>query len=219
MVHRRINILVIGDLRKFRAGARLRLKAFYAGALLRRDAWANRVHLRIIVGAGGTNFPGWISTDYPLVNIADWNSVSRYFRAGSVEAILAEHVWEHLDGTRAAAAARNCFALLKPGGYLRIAVPDGLHPDPGYIDSVRPGGHGRGSEDHKVLHTHRSLAIVLEEAGFRVTLLEWFDEAGHFHFRDWDPAMGHVSRSTRFDERNARNPTAYTSIIVDALKA
>lgn len=97
-------------------------------------------------------------------------------------------------------------------------MPDGYHPDPHYIEYVRPGGTGAGSDDHKVPYTYDSLRQLLEQAGFRVKLLEWFDENGRFHFEKWDAAMGFIERSTRFDERNTENPTAYTSLIVDAFK-
>jgi predicted SAM-dependent methyltransferase len=106
----------------------------------------------------------------------------------------------------------------RSGRHLRIAVPDGLHPDPKYIDHVKPGGTGPGCEDHQVLYTYRTLVGLLEAAGFEVRLLEWFDEEGQFHFREWDPDDGLVCRSTRYDERNAHDPTAYTSIIADAVK-
>jgi predicted SAM-dependent methyltransferase len=174
--------------------------------------------VRVIIGASGTAAPGWIPSEYPIVDVADVRTLRPYFRDASVRAFLAEHVWEHLAPAEAARAAENCYRLLVPGGYLRIAVPDGLHPDPAYIEYVRPGGSGAGSDDHKVLYTHRSLSALLQQAGFQVRLLEWFDERGQFHLSDWDPAAGPVSRSSRFDERNVRNPTAYTSLIADAVR-
>jgi predicted SAM-dependent methyltransferase len=174
--------------------------------------------LRVIIGAGGIEFPGWLSTEYPVTDFTDSGSLRRLFRPSSVAAFVAEHVWEHLTPEQAAAAARNCFEFLKPGGYLRIAVPDGLHPDASYIEYVRPGGTGLGSDDHKVLYNYRTLSATLEAAGLVVHLLEWFDEEGVFHFSDWDPEAGFVFRSARFDERNRDKPTTYTSIIVDAVK-
>jgi predicted SAM-dependent methyltransferase len=194
------------------------LRPVYGAYRLRRALRASRGLLRIVVGAGGTSYSGWIPTEFPLVDVANLQSLKRFFRKGSVDAVLAEHVWEHLSLEQAAAGARNCNWLLKSGGRLRIAVPDGLHPDKKYIEEVRPGGHGEGSDDHKVLYTYRSLRTLLESAGFRVNLLEWFDVNGEFQYREWDPSLGFVARSTRFDERNATNPTAYTSIIADAVK-
>ena len=41
-----------------------------------------------------------------------------------------------------------------PGGNFRIAVPDGFHTDPSYIENVKPGGTGEGSEDHKNLFNY-----------------------------------------------------------------
>jgi len=185
---------------------------------LREAIRASGSQLKVIIGAGETSFVGWLATDYPLVDITDLNSLKSWFRIGSVQALLAEHVWEHLVPEQAHAAAVNCYRLLKPGGYLRIAVPDGLHPNPEYVDHVKPGGTGPGSEDHHFLYTYRTLVKLLEAAGFEVCLLEWFDEAGTFHFREWDPNDGFVCRSTRYDERNGHDPTAYTSIIADAVK-
>lgn len=153
-----------------------------------------------------------------LVNVADRRSLRGFFSEASVQAIPAEHVCEHLNPDQAAAGARNSYWLLKGGGYLRSAVPDGLHRDKEYIDYVRPDGHGAGSDDHKVLYTYQTLSKLLEDAGFSVALLEWFDTDGRFQYKEWDPALGCISRSTRFDERNSTNPTTYTSLIVDAVK-
>jgi predicted SAM-dependent methyltransferase len=49
-------------------------------------------------------------------------------------------------------------------------------------------------------------------------LLEYFDEQGEFHHEEWNAEEGFIKRSTRFDPRNTTNPTAYTSLIVDARK-
>jgi predicted SAM-dependent methyltransferase len=53
-----------------------------------------------------------------------------FFQESSLDAILAEHVWEHLSLNEASIAAKNCFKYLKHGGYVRVAVPDGYHPSP-----------------------------------------------------------------------------------------
>ena len=185
---------------------------------LRREVRKRGRNLRIIVGASGSAAPDWISTEYPFVDITDRRSLLRLFKPGEVSALLAEHVWEHLTPEQARNAARSCFTLLKPGGHIRVAVPDGNHPDPEYIDYVRPGGHGAGADDHKVLYTLDSLSEVFSAVGFQVRPLEWFDASGTFHAIDWDPKDGYVSRSTRFDERNREKRTAYTSLIIDAVK-
>lgn len=45
-------------------------------------------------------------------------------RPASVEEILSVQVWEHLDRAEAKAAMQECQRVLKPGGFLRIDVPD-----------------------------------------------------------------------------------------------
>lgn len=194
------------------------LKKWRYSRNLRADIRSHQENLKIIVGASSTAMPDWVSTEYPYVNIADAPNLDEWFLPSSVKAILAEHVWEHLTEVQAKSAVANCLALLEPGGYLRLAVPDGNHPDTDYIDYVKPGGYGEGSGDHRVLYTIESLSRLLHEAGFVVDPLEWFDSHGKFHKVAWDTAKGMVSRSTRFDPRNHANPTAYTSLIVDAVK-
>lgn len=173
---------------------------------------------KIIVGASDTQLEGWVPTNKGALNLLlnrDW---AAYFKPNSLNAILAEHVWEHLSPEEARIASMHCFRFLKPGAYLRIAVPDGLHPDPAYIDQVKPGGSGSGSDDHKVLYTHKTLSNLLESVGFEIRLLEYFDEDGEFHYSEWSPDDGMITRSSKFDRRNAVMPNAYTSLILDALK-
>jgi len=175
--------------------------------------------IRVIIGSGGTTCPGWIATDYPVVDITNKKVLAVFFEKNSVHGFLAEHVWEHLTVEEALVAAQNCFELLENKGHLRIAVPDGYHCDGNYIEEVRPGGFGAGSDDHKVLYNYQSLSVLLKNVGFKVDLLEWFDEEGGFHHRGWSPNDGMVVRSTRYDERNKENPCAFTSLIIDAVKA
>jgi len=187
-----------------------------------RDALKQALHKlaakKIIVGSASTQQEGWLSTNYPTLDLADDRTFAALTGTGTVANFLAEHVWEHLSPEDAARACGNCFAYLKPGGVLRIAVPDGLHTDADYIAQVKPGGYGPGADDHKVLYDYRTLSALLEQAGFKIRLLEWFDEQGRFHHEDWDAADGFVMRSTSNDQRNRENPTAYTSLIIDAIK-
>lgn len=180
--------------------------------------WRARNDLKVIVGSAATRQEGWISTDYPLLDLTDAQTFSALFDSGSVSNFLAEHVLEHLSPEDGAKACSNCFTYLKPGGRLRIAVPDGFHPDAHYIDQVKPGGSGPGADDHKILYNYRTLSSLLENAGYNVQLLEWFDELGNFRHVDWDARNGLVVRSTRFDPRNKVNHTTYTSLILDASK-
>jgi predicted SAM-dependent methyltransferase len=174
--------------------------------------------VRIVLGASGIYDAGWIPTEIGVLDILNLGHWSRVFAENSIDAILAEHVWEHLTPEQGLLAARHCLRFLKPGGYLRVAVPDGFHPDPNYIEWVRVGGSGAGADDHKVLYTRDTFRRLFEQAGFDVELLEYFDSAGVFHAVEWDPAAGKIFRSRRFDERNQNGQLNYTSLILDARK-
>lgn len=170
---------------------------------------------KIVIGASGIFQQGWIPTEIESLNIVNPDDWKRYFQDGQIDAMLAEHVWEHVTEEQGVFAATLCFRYLKPGGYVRVAVPDGLHPDPSYIEHVRVGGLDKG---HKTLYTYTTLSKVFESAGFRVDLLEYFDEQGQFHYKEWHPAEGMIYRSKRFDHRNKAGLLNYTSIILDAWK-
>ncbi|HRN50983.1 MAG TPA: methyltransferase domain-containing protein [Anaerolineales bacterium] len=174
--------------------------------------------LRLVVGADGTYYRGWLHTDINLLDITSEKDWAKFFRGSSLSAILAEHVWEHLSQEDSAKALRLCHRYLKPGGYLRIAVPDGFHPDPQYIAFVKPGGNGPGADDHKVLYTHSTLAEALANAGFIVNALEYYTDAGQFIYSDWQPEDGMVQRSSRFDGRNTDGVLRYTSLVIDGKK-
>jgi len=177
-----------------------------------------RSDIRLLLGSGGTTLKDFVSTDFPQFDICNRKSFKKFLQPDTVSIFLAEHVLEHLSLSDGSTAASNCFEFLKPGGTFRIAVPDGFHPDPNYIAQVRPNGCGPGASDHKVLYNHHTLSVMLESVGYKVQLLEWFDHAGCFHFKEWDKDTGFIRRSTRFDPRNSVNPTAFTSLIVDAIK-
>jgi predicted SAM-dependent methyltransferase len=182
-----------------------------------RRAVAHGAPLRIAVGAESRAAPGWITTEYTYHDIADRRDWERYFAKESLDAILAEHVFEHLEPDAALRAARLCYEFLKPGGRLRAAVPDGLHPDPAYIEWVDIGGTGPGAWDHKVLYRYDSFRELFTRAGFAVRLLEYWDERRMLHQTEWDPAEGPIRRSIRFDTKD-RGGFRYSSIILDAIR-
>ena len=172
--------------------------------------------LRIVVGSGGTVQPGWTDTEKTYLDLLDPKGWEKYFKPGCIDAILAEHVWEHLTLEQGFIAATTCRRFLKKGGYLRVAVPDGRHPDRGYIDRVKPGGTGPGADDHKVLYDCVTLSEIISRAGLEVRPLEYFDKNGEFVFNDWSVADGMIHRSCRYDERNRDGKLNFTSVIIDA---
>ena len=175
--------------------------------------------LKVIIGAAGKSQTGWIPTEVEFLDVRKpekgWE---QFFAKHPIDALLAEHVWEHLTPQEGVISAKLCFKHLRPGGHFRVAVPDGFHPGPEYFALVKPGGVGPGADDHKVLYNHLTLAQLLDEAGFEVVLLEYHDAYGQFHYQKWDPADGLIRRSREFDPRNKNGELRYTSLIVDAYK-
>ncbi len=177
--------------------------------------------LKIILGAGEQTYPGWIPSQKEQLNLLDRDDWGRSFGNRRMDALLCEHVWEHLTEEEARAAARICYEFLKPGGYLRCAVPDKNFPDAEYQKMVQVGGPGpqdHPAADHKIVYDYLLFCDVFQSAGFLVDLLEYCDEQGRFHFNYWDPADGVIYRSLRSDHRNQNGKLGFVSLILDAKK-
>lgn len=178
--------------------------------------------IKIVIGAGEyMNNPGWIHTQEEDLDLLDERTWVNRFHETYVDAILAEHVWEHLTYEEGLKAAELCMKFLKPSGYIRCAVPDGYFPDESYQRIVQVGGPGpkdHPAAGHKFVHNFQTLTKMFETAGFVVTLLEYFDEEGMFHQNHWDGADGVIFRSKKFDPRNHGDKMAFPSLIIDAVK-
>ena len=112
------------------------------------------------------------------------------------DAIYSSHTFEHLYRDQAAALARECFRVLRPGGVCRILVPDLAAAIARYHERTRnvgssdsaadqlmeelllqPRSRGRGALAwyHRVMNVHQhkwmydaaSLSSLLKSAGFR----------------------------------------------------
>ena len=177
-------------------------------------AFPEKGPLRIILGAGKQSWTGWIATNRETLDLLNPDQWEIALKGRQVDAFLCEHVWEHLTEDESKAAADLCFRWLKPGGYLRCAVPDGNFPDPDYQLNARVGGLA----DHKVLYDYRGFCTLFEQAGFVVDLLEYCDEQGRFHFNEWSIENGPVYRSLRLDHRNREDRIQNVSLIIDAHK-
>jgi predicted SAM-dependent methyltransferase len=174
--------------------------------------------LKVVIGSSGVFEAGWIPTDYQYLNLLNRAHWDKAFQGRRLDGLLAEHVLEHLTAEDGVLALKLVSGYLKSGARIRLAVPDGYSPDRAYIDAVKPGGSGAGSDDHKVLYNVDSLERVMTDAGFRVERLEYYDAAGHFHKAPWNPADGMVHRSLEHDERNVGGKIGYTSLILDGFK-
>ena len=172
--------------------------------------------IKVIIGAGPTSHESWLITDLPILNALNPAHWSYIFPQGSIDRILAEHVIEHWTKDEFRLFLKLVQPFLSEQGVIRIAIPDGLHPDPSYINYVKPGGSGSGADDHKVLYNYISITYILSEEQYDYNLLEYFDEAGQFHCSPWKISDGFVERSADYDPRNKERSLSYTSLIIDA---
>jgi SAM-dependent methyltransferase len=105
------------------------------------------------------------------------------YRDDAFEAAFGAHVLEHLTADEAAHALRELHRVLRPGGVLRIAVPDLDHElaryDPAEADAFLSGllqGRTRSRSRHRHWwhYNERTLRAALEAAGFRDVRREGF---------------------------------------------
>jgi len=177
--------------------------------------------MKIIIGSGENSYEGWISTNQNEINLLDRDSFVRFLDDQKVTAILAEHVWEHLTLEEGFLAAKNCYEFLEPGGYIRVAVPDGNFKNPEFQNLIKIGGPGpkdHPAYSHKIVYDYQTFVNVFEQADFDVHLLEYCDEQEVFHYKYWNAEDGHIGRSLRYDTRNSREKIGMPSIILDAYK-
>ena len=84
--------------------------------------------LMVNLGAGDKGKSGWINVDsypFPGINCVYDCRKQLPFPSGSVKGIFCEHFFEHLDYTEEVPCfLTECHRVLKPGGVIRIIVPD-----------------------------------------------------------------------------------------------
>ena len=125
--------------------------------------------LRLNIGAGPSEFPGWTPVDrkngqeaYPLAYPED-----------SAKEIRASHVLEHFGYTETIAVLKDWYRVLQPGGRLRVAVPDEgrmaymqAKGEPGDYTRWRYGGQTDANDFHKTGFDEAGLRQALQMAGF-----------------------------------------------------
>jgi predicted SAM-dependent methyltransferase len=138
------------------------------------------------LGCGLEYKEGWLNIDlfHPWQHQdLRWNLLNGLpFRSASAEAVFHEHLLEHVSLESALRLMRETYRVLKPGGIVRVGVPDAGRYIQSYaseeqdiISKLKPGRptalialqevfywHG-----HKTMYDEESLSLLLEDAGFR----------------------------------------------------
>ncbi len=171
-------------------------------AFRRRSRFPLGQDLLVNIGAGPYGRPDWINVDgwkHPGVNIVHDCRRSLPLLNNSARGILCEHFLEHIDFMEEVPVfLSECWRALRPGGILRLVVPDAeqylvAYATPGWdlmrhlrdtrqyqtkmevVNEVFRGGGWR----HKFAYDYETLECVVKRAGFRSVSRKKFGESAH----------------------------------------
>lgn len=179
--------------------------------------------IKIIIGAALTNQKGWYSTNEEWLDVSnskDWHILFK--DKNIVSKVVAEHVFEHLSEKKMRYAINLIYKYLKKDGTLRIAVPDGNHPDPIYRSYTGIKGLGADASDHKQFIKYEFIRDILIECGFKANIKEGYLMNGKLVRSDISSELGFIKR-TRSNKNLNKNYgwnfiDSNTSLIIDAIK-
>lgn len=137
---------------------------------------------KIQFGCGGNRLDGWENYDYE-VDISN----PLPFTDESANAILAEHVLEHINIHQAWNFIEECYRILAPGGILRLAVPCVSkifnNSDEDYYAFIKMNGWGDATKKdavksiifnhgHQTIWEQSSLNALVSVLGFSILSYE-----------------------------------------------
>jgi predicted SAM-dependent methyltransferase len=90
-----------------------------------RHYLAGRHATKLHVGCGTNRFDGWINADItPRADLIIFLEKKLPFKSNTLDRIYSEHVLEHVSFGAGVSFLREALRVLKPGGVIRIAMPD-----------------------------------------------------------------------------------------------
>jgi predicted SAM-dependent methyltransferase len=150
-----------------------------------------RAALRLHLGCGRRYIPGFVHVDladFPFIDYQHDITTLPMFGGETADLIYACHAFEYFDRVQAPAVLEEWRRVLRPGGILRLAVPDfeamaEVYVRTGSLDLIHGPLYGRieitapsgkNVMYHKTTYDFASLRSVLEAADFReVRRYDW----------------------------------------------
>jgi len=153
-------------------------RAVHSAAAKPRSRHEASPRVLLNLGCGSTRPPGWYNADASVSSLLQalpivgglvrkiapvaYASPARYldlrrrwpFDDATVDVVYASHVLEHLSEPDARAALREARRVLRPGGVIRIAVPDLYSNAKAYVAAVEDGDADAAARFLYVLNMH-----------------------------------------------------------------
>jgi len=138
----------------------------------------NTKEIKLHLGCGKRYIPGFIHidlVDYPHIDYKTDVSDLSMFEDNSVDLIYACHVLEHFKRHEVMGVLAEWYRVLKPGGILRVAVPDfeaivkvyEKYKDMELIMGLLYGGQDYEYNFHYVAFDFKYLEKLLKKVGFK----------------------------------------------------
>lgn len=152
--------------------------------------------MKLHLGCGNKRIEGFVNIDafyLPNVDAVDNVRHLRGYEPGSIELIYASNVLEHLGRWEYVPALKRWHELLKPGGILRLSVPNFEALCEYYMETkdlqtmycALYGGQDSKYNFHYWCWDFATLKRELEEAGYRNVRRYDRNATEHAHVRDW----------------------------------
>lgn len=154
------------------------------------------------LGCGKRYIPGFIHVDlcdYPHIDYRRNIGDLEFIESDGVDLIYASHVLGYFDQSEAKAVLNEWYRVIRPGGALRVSVPDfkkmiAVYQTTDNINDVLGPMYGRMEYDHnkfiyhKIIYDERSLKATLEMAGFK-NIRRWdWRQTTHAQIDDYSQA-------------------------------
>lgn len=153
--------------------------------------------VKLNLGCFDKKLPGFVNVDIRQEcnpDVVDDAFSLNTFEDESVDLVYASHIYEHLPRDKARGALQTWFRVLKPGGILRLAVPDFdaivrryiYTGDYNEIKCLLFGSQKHPFDFHYECYTYEYLKFKLESVGFEeVGKWNWYDTDPHRYIDDF----------------------------------
>jgi len=157
--------------------------------------------MRLHLGCGKCYLPGWVNLDIDIfddavIDIVDNAKTLKKIKNSSCDLIYASHILEHFDRSDFMSVLHVWYRKLKPGGVLRISVPDfdkvvqvyNQTRDIEKILGFLTGGQRTEYDYHNMVFNKENLSQALISVGFS-EVREWnWRETSHSDIDDYSQA-------------------------------